>query len=200
MLEGLTAVLTTDPRVEITGTATTLAEFRRGLGDWKPTVVVADYQLPDGLGTEVPAHLDSVGIDAPVVLMSGIESARLLDEAIAAGCSGYVSKALRSSSLLEAIVDVGRGASVFPPDALREAGRADLTQPGATLTPRELEVLQLLAMALNAGEISDRLELSLNTTRNHIRAILAKMHARSQLDAVVTALRLGLVALDPPGA
>ena len=195
MMEGLMAVFASDQRIDVVDTATSLGEFEQILPNTDATLVVADYQLPDGLGTDVPARLARAGHNMPVVIMSGVASTRVLDAAIDAGCSGYVSKSFRTQALIEAVVAAGGGASVFPADAVDRKRRGDLTSVGATLTARELEVLQQLSSSRNATEIANAFGVSVATVRNHIRAVLLKLHARSQLEAVLIAVQTGLVPM-----
>lgn len=197
MLEGLVAVLSADPRFEVVGTATSLAEFKTRASLWVAGVIVTDYALPDGTGAEVARHVRSVAPGTAVLMISGVERPTFLEEAIEAGCAGFVSKVLGSTELADAIMTVARGASVFPVGALRQLASPDLTRPGATITHREMEVLRLLASARSAPEIAELLSVSTHTARNHIRSVLTKLGARSQLDAVVMAVRSGLVAIEP---
>ena len=192
MLDGLVAALADEPELEVIGTARSLADLRACIVDTNPSVVVADYRLPDGFGTEVTQILEDHEIAAPVILMSGTESARLLDECIAAGCAGYVSKTSPSRDLARAIVLVCEGRTVFPSATTEVEHRPN----NFSLTSRELQVLQLLANASSASEIGAELDVSVHTVRNHIRSILAKLHANSQLEAVVVGVRSGLVTID----
>lgn len=196
MLDGLVAVLGREEQFEVVGTSSNLADFSSSISDWDPTIVVADYQLPDGSGTEMPGLLHEMKSNVPVLLISGLERSRILDEAVAAGCAGFVSKSLEAKSLVEAIRTVAAGGSVFPAAVLRRQARSDLTQPGESLTLRERELLKLLANSKSVDEIAIDLGLSAHTVRNHVRSILSKLHARSQLDAVVIAVRAGLVEIS----
>ncbi len=99
------------------------------------------------------------------------------------------------ASLVRAIHTVAAGGSVFPTTLLEEVLNRD--KSGATpLTEKEMEVLQLLATGRPAAEIAEQLFVSIHTARNHIRSILSKLEARSQLEAVVLAVRSGLVRID----
>lgn len=196
MLDGLVAVLGGEDKFEVVGTANNLTEFAGSIFEWDPTIIVADYQLPDGSGTKIPGLLHEMQSNVPVLLISGLERPRILDEAVEAGCAGFVSKSLEAKSLIEAIRTVAAGGSVFPAEVLRRQALTDLTQPGESLTLRERELLKLLANSKSVDEIALELELSAHTVRNHVRSILSKLHARSQLDAVVIAVRAGLVEIS----
>ncbi len=194
--QGLVAVLSADSRIDVAGTASSFAEVRSALGAWRCDVLVTDYTLADGTGADVARFARSEAPNVSTIVISGQPRARALEEAVDAGCAGFVSKTLSAGELADAIITVARGASVFPVGALRRLSAPDKTRPGATLTAREIEVLQLLSRAVPAPEIADHLTLSTHTARNHIRSILTKLGARSQLEAVVIAVRAGLVEIE----
>lgn len=193
--EGLVAVLDADPRLHVIGSASTLAEFLIVYRQWDAEVVVTDDDLGDGSGIEVARHV--LGTDHPpaVVLISGHDDQRQLDEAIDAGCSGFVFKGLPSSQLADTIDTVARGATVFTPAASSPPRLPD-ARSRLELTQREMETLELLAQAKPVAEIAAAMFVSVHTVRNHIRSVLTKLDARSQLDAVVIAVREGLVRID----
>lgn len=193
MLDGLIAVFSLDDRIEVVGTAQSLESFDAVAESTDATLIIADYQLKDGVGTEIPRRLAAMDRDIPVLLMSGVASERVLDLAIDAGCRGYVPKSMRCNDLIEAVVAVADGGSVFPHEAV---AHRSVRNDRLGLTDRESEVLALLAKSLNAGQIAVELDVSLATIRNHIRSILTKLGARSQLEAVLTAFKLRLA--DPP--
>lgn len=191
--EGLLALLSADERLNVVGSASSLALFRAQLADWQPDVVVVDYQLPDGKGTELAAECRASGIDCAVLLISGLDDAAVLEESIASGCAGFLSKGAGTADLADAIVTINRGATVFPADALRRFALRESTGEGFALTNREMEVLRLLANAHPVVEIAELLTVSISTARNHVQAVLTKLGARSQLDAVVIGVRAGIV-------
>lgn len=193
MREGLTLGLDRHDGIDIIGSCGTVTDFAQLVAVWNPSVVVADYQLPDGTGIDIINLVHSLHLDAKVIVLTGLERTGLLHDVITAGGDGLLSKSVTIADLAEAVIAVGNGASAFPPSALREWAERDLTDTGATLTPREREVLTLLAQAKSVGTIAEELHVSSNTVRNHIRAILNKLHVSSQLEAVVTAQRAGLV-------
>ncbi|NNC81118.1 MAG: response regulator transcription factor [Acidimicrobiales bacterium] len=193
MLDGLIAVFSLDDRIEVVDTAESIEAFEELVESTEASLIIADYQLKDGVGTEIPRRLETHGKSIPVLLMSGVASERLLDLAIDAGCCGYIPKSMRSKDLIGAVLAVADGGSIFPLEAVshRSTGSDRLG-----LTDRESEVLSLLATAMNAQKIAVELDVSVATIRNHIRSILIKLGARSQLEAVLTAFKLRLV--DPP--
>lgn len=190
VIEGLTALLTSDDRFNVVGTATTVERFRAAIGSWDADVVIADYRLPDGKGTELVTHTK-----APVLLISGTVGPGVIKDAVQAGCAGFVGKHQSVRDLADNVAIVANGGSVFPADELRR-----LNDPAraahASLTARELEVLRELAVARTVPEIARDFHLSQHTVRNHVRSLLCKLQARSQLEAIVNAVRAGLVELE----
>jgi DNA-binding NarL/FixJ family response regulator len=120
-------------------------------------------------------------------------------EALAAGARGLVSRGVDGDRLTAAVLAVASGLIVLDDGAgaslLRPAARADVEAPLEELTPRELEVLQLLAEGLANKRIAERLAISEHTAKFHVNAILGKLGARSRTEAIVLAARLGLVIL-----
>jgi DNA-binding NarL/FixJ family response regulator len=196
---GLEAALAGEGDLDVVGIAGSVDEGVRRFGQLAPDVVVMDYRLPDGDGTDATRRIRGLDADATVLLLTGADDPSVVSAALEAGCSGFVSKGRDVEELASAIRAVSRGAAVFPADLLARAlGPAtDLQQPGADLTAREREVLAMLADGCSTEEIGSTLFLSLHTVRNHVRNILSKLHARTKLEAVVIAARAGLVDLRP---
>ena len=194
MLDALVAALEDDPDIEVVSRAGTVGEFRSTMNEVAADVVLTDLALPDGSGIAVAA-LANEHLGVPVVLMTGQGDTDGITAAIDGGCAGFVSKAAGIGSLSTAISAVAAGATVFPADALRKAIRRSTPLTVDPLTDRESAVLRCLARGMSAAEIADHLVLSIHTVRNHIRAVLAKLQARSQLEAVVIGVRSGLVEI-----
>ncbi len=192
--DGFEMVMAAADDIEVVGTADSLEAGRKLIADLQPDVVVCDFMLPDGSGAEIAESVSSE--HTKVLIVTGADDRRAVEAAVASGCAGFVSKGRSAQDLLGAVRSVAGGAAVFPANLL-----AAVTQPGSEprssdLTKRELEILQLLARARNAEEIATDLFLSVHTVRNHIRAVLTKLEARSQLEALVTGIRQGLVTID----
>ena len=109
----------------------------------------------------------------------------------------FLSKGLGTEELADAVVAVANGSSVFPAAAVRRLRSGDADRLPVPITDREIEVLGMLADMYAPAEIGRELGISLHTVRNHIRSILSKLQARSQLEAVVVGLRRGLIELAP---
>jgi DNA-binding NarL/FixJ family response regulator len=196
---GLQAALVEEPDLEVIALASTVVDGVNRFSQLRPDVVVMDYRLPDGEGTEATRQIREVDDDAPVLLLTGADDPSVVSAALDAGCSGFVSKDRGVDELASAIRAVARGAAVFPAGLLARALSAPSTPAsvGGDLTGREREVLTLLAAGNSTEEIGGQLFLSLHTVRNHVRNILTKLHARTKLEAVVVAARAGIVDLRP---
>jgi DNA-binding NarL/FixJ family response regulator len=196
---GIEAALADEPDLQVVGIAGTVDDGVLRFRQLGPDVVVMDYRLPDGEGTDATRQIRTINGEATVLLLTGADDPSIVSAALDSGCSGFVSKDRDVDDLASAIRAVARGAAVFPADLLARALSTGTERPsvGGDLTSREREVLGLLADGCSTDEIGSGLFLSLHTVRNHVRNILTKLHARTKLEAVVTAARAGLVDLRP---
>jgi len=190
MLDGLRTGLQVREDMHVVATYSTVADCIDDVERVRPDVVVADYQLPDGTGIDVARFVRSF---AATIIITGLDRAGLLHDVAAAGCRGLLLKTVTIAELAASITAVAGGSNAFTTDDLRALASRDMTEVGATLTAREREVLAMLGEASSAEDIATQLGLSINTIRKHIAAVLAKLHANSQLEAVITAQRAGLI-------
>lgn len=191
--EAMATALGTYESCQVVGVAGSLAEASAALPSLNIDVVVTDLDLGDGLGTELVGRLDGT---IPVLLITGTEERKGLQAALDSGCVGFVSKASDFDVLVSAVLSASRGTAVFPAELLGSilhAGPSDLRE---ALTNRELDVLNRLARADSVATIATEAHLSPHTVRNHIKQILSKLGARSQLEAVVVGVRAGIVTID----
>jgi DNA-binding NarL/FixJ family response regulator len=197
--KGLEAALGEEDDLEVVGIAGSVDDGVMRYRQLGPDVVVMDFRLPDGQGTDATRQIREIDGEAAVLLLTGADDPSVVSAALDAGCSGFVSKDRDVDELASAIRAVARGAAVFPAGLLSRALSPDAgtATTGADLTPREREVLTMLAEGASTEEIGSTLFLSLHTVRNHVRNILTKLHARTKLEAVVVAARAGLVDLTP---
>lgn len=171
----------------------TQAELESSRGE-TPDVVLWDtgLRLP-----EAESRLEAPDLGAPVLALVADEAAG--EVALTAGARGLLFRDVEPAPLSAALLAVARGLTVFDPGLaeLRATARpAEATQAGTdTLTPREREVLALLAEGLSNKAIADRLSISEHTAKFHVNAVLAKLGVQRRTEAVVRAARLGLVTL-----
>jgi two-component system nitrate/nitrite response regulator NarL len=173
--------------------AGTLAELEAARGE-PADVVLWDVGLRL---SEVDARLEAPELSAPVLALVPDEAAGEL--ALAAGARGLLFRDASPSALLAALQAVARGLAVFEPSLspVRPTPRASTSTPTRSepLTPREQEVLALLAEGLSNKAIADRLAISEHTAKFHVNAVLSKLGVQRRTEAVVRAARLGLVTL-----
>jgi len=195
-VESLARLLAVERDMDVVAHATTTEEAVRLASDTRPDVAIVDYQLAEGDGTQATAAIKTVSPATRVVMLTGRTDDRVLIAAIDAGCSGFVTKDKALSELVHAVRVVHEGEAYLTSQMLagllpRLGSRpADI---GGSLTPREVEVLDLMAEGLANDVIAERLHLSRHTVRNHVQSILGKLHAHSKLQAVVIATREGLL-------
>ncbi|ALJ21028.1 response regulator transcription factor [Microbacterium sp. No. 7] len=165
------------------GVAHSLREATRIAAAVPYEAAIVDLSLPDGTGAEVVAVLREAAPDARLVVLTAHPRSDVARRASAAGAHAVLPKNGRLADVLKAVR--ARGVAPVAPSA------------GETLTPREREVLSLLADGQDAQAIATLLGLSLHTVRDHVKGLLAGLGAKTQLEAVVLAARAGIVLLEP---
>jgi DNA-binding NarL/FixJ family response regulator len=173
------------------GAGLALVEARR------PDLVVMDYEFTGDTqdGIEATAAITSRHPDIHVVLLTGHADPALVRRAAEAGARSLMPKDGSLSDLLDALQTAGPGGLLVHPDLLLASRDAPATTtPTAALSPREQDVLAMLAMGMGATAVADHLGISKNTCRGYIKSLLWKLDAHSQLEAVAVARRQGLVA------
>ncbi|GGM12603.1 response regulator [Promicromonospora citrea] len=194
---GLRLVLDAEPDLEVVGEAGDGAEAVELARALRPDVVCMDVRMPgvDGLrATELVLRLP----DPPrVLVVTTFEHDGYVLDALTAGASGFLLKRARADEMVQAVRTVAVGQSLLYPQALRDLVR---TRPRAargapSLTPREREVLGLVADGLTNAEIAAALVVGVETVRTHVASVLAKLGARDRTQAVVLGYRAGLVEL-----
>jgi DNA-binding NarL/FixJ family response regulator len=199
--ESLRRALSAEPDFVVTGTAATLAQARAMIVSEAPDVVLLDHQLPDGLGVDSISDLMGLNPRAKIVVLTAAAEDSMLVAATEAGCAGFILKTSPLQELVAAVRTAAAGEIMVSPELLarllnRLHRRYD--KPAHELTRREAEILELIAEGLTNGAIATRLFISVNTVRNHVQNILAKLDAHSKLEALSIAIRDGLIS--PPMA
>jgi len=176
------------------GTASSLSEARRMFTKLRPDVVLMDVRLPDGDGVDATTAVVAEDPDVRVVVLSAFIDASLMRRASLAGATALLAKDGDLDDLLHAIRASEPGSLAVNPKLLhqlvRESGRA---APGPDLTQREREVLRMLADGSDLTVIAKEMSISVHTCRGHVKNVLAKLGVHSQLQAVVVAMRYGLI-------
>jgi DNA-binding NarL/FixJ family response regulator len=167
----------------------------------KPDVIVTDIYMPLLNGIDAVRRLKSSGVDSKIVFLTAHTDAKLAAEAFRAGASGFVSKESAGEELIQAIHDVVGGRAYVTPlvqkemiDVLIESkNSASLIEP--ELTPRQRQVLQLLAEGRTMKEIAERLGISVRTAESHKYETMETLGARSTAELIHWAIRLNLVSI-----
>jgi DNA-binding NarL/FixJ family response regulator len=199
---GLRLILDGQPDIEVVAEAADGATaLERGL-DEQVQLAVLDVAMPGMTGLEAAAELTRRRPELRVLMLSVHDDEHYLFEALRAGASGYVLKASASHDLVEACRATMRGEPFLYPaavaglvrDFLARAAQGD-EAPREMLTPRELEIVKLIAEAHSTDEIADVLSISPRTVERHRENILAKLEMRDRVEVTRYAIRRGLV--DP---
>lgn len=196
VVQGFTAALSGFEDILVVGSAATAADADTAARDLAPDVVLLDFGLPDGDGATVARHIRDARPATKVVMVTQFVDESIVLRAVEAGCSGYVTKTEQVEQLVDAIRSAHAGEALISPAMLtRLLPRLRRTYRGigTDLTPREQDVLGLLATGRSNQAIADELLLSLNTVRTHVQNVLTKLGAHSKLEAAAIAAREGLI-------
>jgi DNA-binding NarL/FixJ family response regulator len=194
--EDLVALLNGSPGCRCLGACGSGEEAMVQIPHWRPEVVLMDINLPRMSGIECVARLKAKMPELLVLMLTVYEDGDSIFRALKAGASGYLVKRLASDRLLEAIQEVSAGGSPMSCHIARKVVQF-FNQEGPSpevsenLSPRELEILDLLVAGCFFKEIADRLGISGETVRTHVNHVYRKLHVRSRTEAVVKYLRKG---------
>jgi DNA-binding NarL/FixJ family response regulator len=187
--------------LEVVGTAGDLAAALELVDRVDPDVAVIDIRLPDGTGTELTRQLLERHPRLGVVLYTGDDDAELLFEGLDSGAQGYALKAGSLEELRTAIERVAAGGAYVDPRLDRLLLSTPATSRVPQLSPREREIMHLMAEGMTAERIGVQLGVSVETVRTHVRNVIRKLRARNRVHAIAIALERGEIALgDPPDA
>ena len=192
MRAGIGALIITQPDMRMIGEASTGREAIRLYRDLKPDVILMDLQMPDMTGLEAIMAIRKDDPAARVIVLTTYAGDVLAQQALKAGARAYVLKSLARTEILHTIRSVCAGGKHVQPDVATEMAKH--TADGA-LTSREIEVLQLVASGHANKRISAQLSITEETTKTHIRNILAKLGAQDRTHAVSLGLKRGIIWL-----
>ena len=199
---GLCAVLSQGSDIEVVGEASDCKEALLKAQALKPDVITMDVNMPDGTGVECTAAILQLLPDVKVLMLTVSEKDDDLFEAVKAGARGYILKDAHINEVVEAIRIVAKGEVIISPNMagkLMTEFQVQSKKPRAKdsnapdLTPRETEVLQLVAVGNSNKEIALALFISETTAKAHLSSILDKLHVRNRAQAVAIAIEKGLL-------
>ncbi len=194
--EGLRAILAQEADIEVVAQASGGSDAIAQVLRHRPDVALIDLAMPDVHGLEVIARLHEQWSQARLVVFTVYGREEDVHRALAAGAQGFLLKDVRAEQVLEAVRAVAAGRRYLSPAA---ADRLAARLSESRFTPRELDVLDLLAAGHSNRAIAERLALSETTIKTHLGAILGKLGVRSRSQALLAALRRGLVRARPEG-
>jgi DNA-binding NarL/FixJ family response regulator len=206
MRAGLRAVLRSDPTVEVVGEAANGHAAVVAARTRRPDVLLMDVRMPDLDGIAATREVVAVSPETRVVILTTFEQDDYIFGALSAGASGFLLKRTSPEELLAAIHTVAAGDSLLSPSVTRivvermarqPAPRVGSSDPLADLTPREREVLGLVARGLSNGEIGAELVIEESTVKTHVKRILMKLRLRDRIQAVIFAYETGVTQPGP---
>lgn len=178
--------------VEVVDVAGAGSEALEKILSHRPAVAVIDLQLPDLRGAEVVRQAKDASPETQTLIFSAHGARPLIEEALQAGARGYVAKDAPIADVVRAVKTIAAGQTFIDPVL---AGELALPSNGSErLSPREREILRLLADGMKNEEIAKSLYLSTETVRTHLNKAMRKLEAHTRTEAVVTALRRGEIS------
>ncbi|MFI7063285.1 response regulator [Kribbella sp. NPDC050124] len=193
---GLIRLVGADDDITIVGECALAAEAPALVGSTRPDVVVLDVALPDADGLQLARELRDRHADLGIVVLTAQAEDDVLFRALETGVSAFVGKTAPNTEVLGAIRHAAVAAASFTATglALALARRGSFAgTPGVVLSPRECEVLALLATGLSVPAIAGTMFVSLSTAKTYVSRVYDKLGATNRANAIMTALRLGLI-------
>lgn len=187
--QGLRSILEPDPRFQIVAEAGNGVTALEQITLQKPDVVVLDLQLPDLGGVELCRMIRDASPQTAILVLTAYADRDLVASCLRAGARGYLLKDAENLSLRDQVMIVSRGHTALDPLAADLLADMVVQRGSAAelLTPREMEVLRQMALGLTNREIADKLFISENTAKGHVKIILSKLGVRGRLEAVMLA-------------
>ena len=195
---GTSYVLQSSPSYEVVGAFESAEELIEILDDIQPEVILMDIELPGMSGIKATSILKKEHPHIQIVMISSYQDDENIFQAICAGACGYISKPVMPAQVLDIVEQAFGGSSPMSPQIARkvlEMFKQHIPPPKAdyNLTPRELEVLEMLIQGYDNKMIAEKMYLSTFTIRAHFRNIYDKLHVHSKSQAVAKALKERLI-------
>lgn len=190
---GLTSMLGTQHEIEVIATASSGDAALEALDTTAADVMLLDLRMPGLSGVKTIQEIRRSGHLIRIIVLTSFETDEDIYRAVQAGAQGYLLKDTSLKEMIEAIKNVHSGKRYIPRDiAARLAERMMRTE----LTPRELEILRMLAKGLTNKQIGKVLNISNNTVKNHVNSVIEKLEVCDRTEASTTAIQRGLISAD----
>ncbi len=190
--KGLAAILSTEPDLRLVAEANTGRDAIRLYRDHRPSITLMDLRLPDKSGIETTREIREEFPDAKIIALTSYDGDQDIYRALEAGVRGYLLKEMVHTEVIRAIRVVYAGKRFMPTEVFEHVSGFF---PEMALTPREIEVLTLVARGFANKEIADVLGTAAGTVKAHVQSILSKLVAKDRTHAVTLALRRGIIHL-----
>lgn len=193
--KGLAAILSTESDLQLIAEANTGEEAIRLHRQFRPDITLMDLRLPDKSGIETTREIRSEFAAAKIIALTSYDGDQDIYRALEAGVRGYLLKEMVHTDVIRAIRTVHAGKRFIPHEVSQQLNEFF---PEVALTPREIEVLTLVARGFRNKEIGDVLGTAAGTVKAHVQSILSKLGAKDRTHAVTIALRRGIIHLHSP--
>jgi DNA-binding NarL/FixJ family response regulator len=193
--EGLAALINDQKDMKVIGHAGSVAESIARSVELEPDLVLIDFRLTDGTGADAAAGIRQVRPDTKLIFLTREDSDAARYAAVEAGASAFIHKSRAAQDVVDAIRTVADGGTLFTPRTIAQLlnNQRESEAQLERLTPREKQVLRLMAEGTSSRDIAGRLGISYTTVRTHIRSLGSKLGVHSKLEAIVKARELALV-------
>ena len=202
--EGLVSLLSSDPSFKVVGQAGSVCESIELARKLKPELVLMDFSLPDGDGSEATAAILAEMPECKIVFLTMYDADEKLFSAIRSGAKGYLLKNTPVQKLMDSLHSLAKGeAAISRSMTMRILGEfshstsSESRQPLENLSPRELDILREMSSGASNAEIASQLYISVNTVKHHIHNILAKLELVNRREAISYARKHALVKSPP---
>ena len=204
LASAIVEILESEPGLRVLAVARSGADAVRLATQEAVGVVLIDYRLPDMSGAAAAGQIRTARPETPIVFHTADDSETALLDAVDAGASAYLTGSATAGEIVEAVRRAIQGEVLIPVALFARAiarQRRVATEQGererllAEFTPRELQILRVLAMGLDTATMAGRLGIAPHTVEWHVRHVMEKLHVHSKLQALVAAVRLGLIEL-----
>jgi DNA-binding NarL/FixJ family response regulator len=204
LASAIARVLEGEPDLKVAGVSSSGADALEAAARSRPDVVLMDFRLPDVSGPAAARMIKNEHADAAIVFHSADESETALLDAIDAGATAYLTKDATAVQIVESVRRASKGEVLIPAELFARAiarhrgavvKKRERERLLAEFTPRELDILHLLAEGLDTSDMSLRLGIAPHTVEWHVRHVIEKLQVHSKLQAVIAATRKGLIVL-----